>query len=132
MAGSRTDFQITPSDWGHLSGRVESLEDSMRILFASNENITTQIAELAVQQHRSNEHKRRMEDALKANTDLTREVLESTKDTRDMVQIMRDAQAAGRLGKRMSKAAGKALVWASGIVAAVAAAWWSIFHGPKG
>jgi hypothetical protein len=134
MPRQQPEFTISHADWGHLNSRVESLEDAVRILTTGNEAVTEQIAELTVSMRRADEHRRRLEDTLQTNTELTREVLESTRDTREMVQLMRDVQASGRLGARVAKMFGGALkrvvMWGAPLIVAAAGAWWSIKGGP--
>lgn len=115
---------VTESGWADLQDRVSSLEAGQRMIAAGHVQLVDQIAEVTVNQHRAEQQRKdfakRLEgiaatlqsqdeqirfhrdslaeirDDLRSNTTTTREILEATRDLRDVVIT---AKTGGRLAK---------------------------------
>lgn len=93
------NFPVTAANWEHLVARVSTLEGSLRILATSNVQLTQQMGEITVNQHRADaqreEQTMRLDaitenlaantENLAANTKTTEEILIATRDLRDVV-----------------------------------------------
>lgn len=115
---------FTESGWAELENRVSSLEAGQRMIAASNVQLVDQMAEITVNQHRANEVRRQQTqrldeialtllnqdeeirrnrdrlaeigEELRTNTRTTAEILEATRDLRDVVIT---AKTGGRLAR---------------------------------
>lgn len=84
--------EITDSDWADLHGRVSTLETAMQYIGNSQTQLIEQIGEITVSQRNADAHRReqtvRMDNIsaeLATNSATTREILEATRDLRDVV-----------------------------------------------
>lgn len=117
-----------------IDARVASLEANVRVVAAGHAHLVNQIAEIAVSQHRAEEHRRiqdqkleALQSAMNANTDMTIKTLAAAESVRDVVTTARTG--------------GKFLRWltptlvAAGIAVGTVKGWWiaglDIFHPPK-
>lgn len=136
MAADHDDGPPSASDFGALVDRVDQLETTMREVVHSNDILHTghrllieQMAELRVAQRDADIERRQLAEAVRENTDLTRESVTNTRETRDLVQVLRDVQAAGRLSARLGRITWRVALRAAAIVTALAGAWWAIRGG---
>lgn len=117
-------LQVSESGWAELENRVNTLEAGHRMIAAGHVQLVDQIAEVTVNQHRAEQQRkdfaRRLEgiaatlqsqdeqirnnrdslesirDELRSNTTTTREILDATRDLRDVVIT---AKTGGRLAR---------------------------------
>lgn len=138
---NRTHDDGAPSgtDFGALCDRVDALEHAqrdvtaaLRVVQTGHELLAGQMAELTVAQRAADVARQRLELAVAENTgitrqnnDITREVLTAMGDVRDTLQTLRDVQAAGRLGARLSRMTGAVLLKLAALITALAGAWWA-------
>lgn len=115
---------VTESGWAELQDRVNTLEVGQRMIAAGHVQLVDQIAEVTVNQHRAEQQRKdfakqlqgiaatlssqdeqirvnradmaEIRDDLRANTTTTREILEATRDLRDVVIT---AKTGGKLAK---------------------------------
>lgn len=94
---------VTESGWAELQDRVSSLEAGQRMIAAGHVQLVDQMAEITVSQRRADQQRKEYAarlDAITAdladNSKTTREILEATRDLRDVVIT---AKTGGRLAK---------------------------------
>lgn len=108
---------MSESDWAHLHGRVDTLESSVRIVAAGHQLLAEQMAEITVSQHRSGQRLDKISTELAANTATTREILEATRDLRDVV-------ITARTGGKFARWLAPTLLAAAASIGVVKG-WWS-------
>lgn len=106
----------TPEELAALDQRVSTLETGMRIVAAGHAQLTEQLAEITVSQHRAEAQRQaqasrldNVDAALAENSRLTAETLVAARDIRD---LMTTARTGGRLVR-----------WAAPTLAAAGATW---------
>lgn len=94
---------ITESAWGELQDRVNTLEVGQRMIANGHVQLVEQMAEITVSQRRADAQRKEYGARLDAitveladNSKTTREILEATRDLRDVVIT---AKTGGRLAK---------------------------------
>ena len=94
---------ITESAWGELQDRVNTLETGQRMIATGHVQLVEQMAEITVSQRRADEQRKIYSARLDAitvdlaeNSKVTREILDATRDLRDVVIT---AKTGGRLAK---------------------------------
>ena len=94
---------FTESDWAGLENRVNTLETAQRMIAAGHVQLVEQMAEITVNQHRADQQRKEYAarlDAITAdladNSKVTREILDATRDLRDVVIT---AKTGGKLAK---------------------------------
>lgn len=94
---------ITESAWGELQDRVNTLETGHRMIATGHVQLVEQMAEITVSQRRADEQRKIYSARLDAitvdlaeNSKVTREILDATRDLRDVVIT---AKTGGRLAK---------------------------------
>ena len=111
---------------------MREVVESNSVLHVGHRLLIEQMAELRVSQRDADIERRQLAEAVRENTDLTRESVTNTRETRELVQILRDVQAAGRLSARVGRITGRVVLRAAAIVTALAGGWYAITHGgPK-
>lgn len=95
--------QITESGWAELHDRVNTLEAGQRMIATGHVQLVEQMAEITINQRRADverrEQTKRLDDItvdLAENSKVTREILDATRDLRDVVIT---AKTGGRLAK---------------------------------
>lgn len=76
---------MSESDWAHLHGRVGTLETMARVAEVGHQHLVEQMAEITVSQHRSGQRLDKLATELQSNSATTREILDATRDLRDVV-----------------------------------------------
>lgn len=94
---------VTESGWAELQDRVSSLEAGQRMIAAGHVQLVDQMAEITVSQRRADQQRKEYAarlDAITAdladNSKVTREILDATRDLRDVVIT---AKTGGKLAK---------------------------------
>lgn len=117
-----------------IDARVTSIEARVRVVSAGHAHLADQIAEIAVSQHRAEQHRRIQDQKLEAlqvamttNTELTSKTLAA-------VQTVSDVMTTARTGGRFVRWLTPTLV-AVGLAVVTVKGWWvaglDIFHPPK-
>lgn len=108
---------VSESDWAGLHHRVGTLETMARVAEVGQRHLVEQMAEITVSQNRSGTRLDKISAELAANSACTREILEATRDLRDVVITARTG--------------GKFARWLAPTVIAIAASvgvlkgWWT-------
>lgn len=94
---------VTESDWAELEHRVNTLEAGQKMIASGHVQLVEQMAEITVSQRRADQQRKEYAarlDAITAdladNSKVTREILDATRDLRDVVIT---AKTGGRLAK---------------------------------
>jgi hypothetical protein len=110
-------WTASESDWAHLHGRVGTLESMARVAEVGHAHLVEQMAEITVSQHRSGTRLDKISTELAANTATTREILEATRDLRDVV-------ITARTGGKFARWLAPTLLAAAASIGVVKG-WWS-------
>jgi len=110
---------VSESDWAHLHGRVGTLESMARVAEVGHAHLVEQMAEITVSQHRSGQRLDKIATELQSNSATTREILDATRDLRDVV-------ITARTGGRFARWLAPTLV-AGAVSFGMVKGWWSDF-----
>lgn len=110
-------WTVSESDWAHLHGRVGTLESMARVAEVGHQHLVEQMAEITVSQHRSGQRLDKISTELSDNSKTTREILEATRDLRDVV-------ITARTGGRFARWLAPTLLAAAASIGVVKG-WWS-------
>lgn len=108
---------VSESDWAGLHHRVGTLESMARVAEVGQRHLVEQMAEITVSQNRSGSRLDKISTELAANSATTREILDATRDLRDVV-------ITARTGGRFARWLAPTLV-AGAVSFGVIKGWWA-------